>query len=187
MSFVASLLPRADPASVVREHGPEVVRRLKRIFGPAADVDDVYQNVFVEVLRSLPSFAGRARLSTWIRRITYNVAYQEMRLHYRDGQKLPIDEAPASALVAPGLERQLESREALRGFHAALAKLDIKQRVVVALHDVEGCTLKEIGETLGRPLPTVASQLAAGRAALAHALAAEPAVAARAREEVGKP
>ena len=46
---------RPSPEQVVREHGPTVHRQLERIFGPHADVDDVFQNVFIEVLRSLPS------------------------------------------------------------------------------------------------------------------------------------
>ena len=82
-----SLLPKVwspqSPEEVVKEHGPMVYRQLKRIFGGHADVDDVYQMVFIEVLRSLPSFKGRAKLATWIRRITWNVAYQEMRGQYR--------------------------------------------------------------------------------------------------------
>lgn len=52
---------RPTPEQVVREHGPMVHRHLKRIFGPQADVDDAFQNVFIEVLRSLPKI-GRAHV-----------------------------------------------------------------------------------------------------------------------------
>lgn len=173
--MIAALLPWARPtaAAVVRDHGAEVLRRLRRIFGPAADVDDVYQSVFVEVIRSLPSYAGRAHLSAWIRRITYNVAYQEMRLRYRRPELLPLDEAVEP--TAPPPEGALESREALRAFHAALGVLEPSQRLAVVLHDVEGLKLREIAVATGRPLSTVASQLAAGRARVAALLGGQAA------------
>jgi len=174
MSALDTLLARPDPAAVVREHGPDVYRRLKRIFGPRADVDDAYQNVFVEVLRSLPAFRGQARLSTWIRRIVWNVAYQEMRLQYRAASTTPLDLHPA--LAGAPLEADLEQRDSWRLLYVALRELDPRQRLVVVMHDVEGCTLKEIGEATGRPLPTVASQLAAGRGHLARNLSASAAL-----------
>lgn len=175
MSLLFGMLGRPDAETVVREHGPQVFRHLKRIFGPKADVDDAYQMVFVEVIRSLPSFAGRARLSTWIRRITWNVAYQEMRLRYRQEPHVSFDEATHASKDRDGSQAALEERDAARRLYAALAELEPKQRIALVLHDVEGCTLKEIAEAVGRPLPTVASQLAAGRARLASLLTSKEA------------
>src|SRR5688500_5007201 len=86
-----NLLGPPPPEKVVERYGPQVYRHLKRIFGPQADIDDVYQCVFLEILRSLPSFEGRAQLSTWIRRITWNVAYQEMRSQYRQRCHVELD------------------------------------------------------------------------------------------------
>ncbi len=183
MSVLARLFPRPSAEAVVREHGAEVHRLLRRIFGPTADIDDAYQSVFVEVIRSLPSFAGRARLSAWIRRITYNVAYHEMRLRYRRPEAVDLEEA---APAAPALEAELDGREAMRCLYEALAALDASQRLAVVLHDIEGLTLKEIAHETGRPLPTVASQLAAGRARLARAMSGAGVLAAgaAARKEV---
>jgi RNA polymerase sigma-70 factor (ECF subfamily) len=154
------------PERVVREHGPMVYRQLKRIFGPASDVDDVFQMVFVEILRSLPSFQGRARLSTWIRRITWNVAYQEMRAQYRKPQATLFEETEGTGALDRHPEECVEAREAMRRLYAGLQMLDAKQRIAVVLHDIEGHTLKEISKALGRPLQTIASQLHAGRARL---------------------
>lgn len=177
--WLAGLFPTLDPRAVVREHGPQVYRDLKRIFGPRADVDDTYQNVFVEVLRSLPSFQGRARLRAWIRRITWNVAYQEMRAGYRAPTLSSFAEDAPELATSDDAELAADERHALARLYAALERLDAKLRVVVVLHDVEGRTLKEIGEALGRPLQTVASQLRTGRARLVEAMqpaAASPAV-----------
>jgi RNA polymerase sigma-70 factor, ECF subfamily len=164
---ILGLWPRPSADKVVHEHGAWVYRRLKRIFGPRADIDDAYQSVFVEVIRSLPSFSGRAQLSTWIRRITYNVAYQEMRLRYRRPEVLGLGE---SNLGSVDLGVELEEREAVRRLYVALEELEPAQRLAVVLHDLEGLTLKEIANQTGRPLPTIASQLATGRARLAQAM-----------------
>ncbi|MEM6731950.1 MAG: sigma-70 family RNA polymerase sigma factor, partial [Myxococcota bacterium] len=146
---------------VTLEYGDAVYRQLKRIFGPRTDVDDLFQNVFVEVLRSLPSWSGRARLGAWIRRVTANVAYQEMRLSYRRPAELTYDdELDGSELHDP--ERAAQIGELYR----ALAKLEPKLRIVVVLYDLEGQTMKEIGLALGRPLPTIQSQLKAARTRL---------------------
>jgi RNA polymerase sigma-70 factor (ECF subfamily) len=166
---IGRLLWRPDPEAVVRQFGPQVFRQLRRIFGPGADIDDVYQAVFIEVLRSLPGFVGRSKLSTWIQRITWNVAYQEMRMQYRRQREQSLDEEAALA-ADESLETQIDRRAEMARLYAALTDLDPKERAVVIMHDIEGQTLRHIGQELGRPVPTVASQLYAGRECLAKAL-----------------
>lgn len=171
MNVLSKLLQAPSPEEVVRQHGPQVFRHLKRIFGPQADVDDVFQIVFVEVLRSLPTFKGRAKLSTWIRRITWNVAYQEMRMQYRTPKMTSYEDwkvGPDDGNdVTNNAEEAAARRQSVARLYACLETLDPKQRMPVVLHDIEGRTLKEISKSLGRPLQTVASQLHAGRAKLA--------------------
>ena len=151
---------KTSPEEVVRIYGPLVYRHLRRIFGPRADVDDIYQAVFIEVLRSLPHFKGRAQLGTWIRRITWNVAYDEMRRGYRhDGVHDAGDETPKTP-----------DHETCQTLYAGIAALDEKLRLPLLMHDIEGMTLKEISQTLGRPLPTVASQVQRAREAIARYL-----------------
>jgi RNA polymerase sigma-70 factor (ECF subfamily) len=170
MALIDRLLGRPSPESIVREHGPMVIRQLRRIFGPSADVDDVFQAVFVEVLRSLPSFGGRSQLKTWIHRITLNVAYQEMRMQYRDRLNAPLEHAPEPE-AGVNLEAELIDKEALVHLYEGLEQLDPKKRMAIVLHDVEGLSLREISERVGRPLQTVNSQLRTGRAELAAFIA----------------
>jgi len=167
MTLVDRLLGRPDPERVVREHAPAVHRQLRRIFGPGADLDDVFQMVMVEVLRSLPSFAGRSKLSTWIRRITLNVAYQEMRTTYRRKHLVPLADAPEPHAEGPSAEDTVAQRAAMGRLYWALAQVHPKQRMPVIMHDIEGLTLREISLALGRPLQTIASQLHAGREQIA--------------------
>ncbi len=152
-----------DPADIVHKFAPTVYRHLKRIFGPQADVDDVYQTVFVEILRSLRAFKGEAHISTYIRRITWNVAYQEMRHNYRHKALTFLGDTEPHGSEHVDAEQRTDDHRNLHTVYAALAMLEPKQRTVVLMHDIEEHTLKEIAETLGRPNTTVASQLYAGR------------------------
>lgn len=171
MALIDLLLGRPSPEAVVRDYGPQVLRQLRRIFGPRADVDDVYQAVFVEVIRSLPSFAGRSQLKTWVHRITLNVAYQEMRLSYRSKGGTELDEEALSLSAEGDPETSAVSRQELEILYAALEELDPKKRIAVVLHDIEDKPLREVAEILGRPLQTVASQVRSGRAELAARVA----------------
>lgn len=174
-----ALIPRfgrPKPADVVREHGPHVARLLRRIFGPGSDIDDAYQAVFVEVLRSLPSFQGRSKLRTWIHRIALNVAYQEMRMQYREARVRAADDVEVVMEQVGTSADETARADSRRLLYAGLESLDPKKRIAVVLHDVEGYTLREIGEHLGRPLQTVASQVRSGRAQLARFVAESEAV-----------
>jgi RNA polymerase sigma-70 factor, ECF subfamily len=161
------LMRRPTPEQVVREHSADVLRLLRRIFGPNIDVDDVFQAVFVEVIRSLPAFKGEAKLKTWIHRITLNVAYQEMRVNYREREVRSTDDLETLAVDDPEGARSFERAEQRKMLYEGLKELSPKKRFAVILHDIEGHTLKEISEMTGRPLQTVASQVRTGRAELA--------------------
>ena len=165
MALIDLVRGTPTPEEVVRQHSGDVHRLLRRIFGPGADVEDLFQAAFVEVLRSLPTFRGRSKLRTWIHRITLNVAYQEMRMQYRE-RAVRAHKDIDQFTCEPDVERRLEEEEALRALYVALETLEPKKRMAVVLHDLEEHTLKEIGELLGRPLQTVASQLKAGRSDL---------------------
>lgn len=179
--------------AVVRAHAPSIYKHLKRIFGPASDVDDQLQAVLLEIVRYLPSFEGRAQLSTWIYRITLSVAYQELRVRQRIGRRevaiIDLDDDTGAHLSdgAGGLDEagasDAEARAHLRSAHdevqrkqecallyRALDSLSAKKRLAVVLYEIEGLTLREISEMLTVPLQTVASQVRMGRAQLADAM-----------------
>jgi len=179
MALIARWFGRPTPEAVVKEYGPAVMRRLRRLFGPRADISDVYQAVFLEVIRALPTFRGESALGTWIHRIATNVAYQEMRLSCRERARRDPEAFDPELHPAQSSENHWAQGRSVHRLYAALEALDPKKRVVVSLHDIEGYTLKEIGETLGRPLQTVASQLKVGRAELVTHFAGETAVGGR--------
>lgn len=183
MALIARLFGRSSPEEVVREHGPAVMKQLRRIFGPKADLDDVFQAVFVEVLRSLPRFRGESQLKTWIHRIALNVAYQEMRMTYRERGTFSALDDEAEPAADIDLEAQIADQQALELLYRGLEELDPKKRIAIVLHDIEGLPLREIGERLGRPLQTVASQVKTGRAELALWMAEQRDVRPKERKE----
>jgi RNA polymerase sigma-70 factor (ECF subfamily) len=60
-------------------HRSDVARLVQRMMGPVADVDDVVQEVFFQVHRSVKDFRGQARFSTWLYRVTVNVVLMQRR------------------------------------------------------------------------------------------------------------
>jgi RNA polymerase sigma factor (sigma-70 family) len=87
-----------------------------------------------------------------------------MRSNYRRRDTEALNEGDGA--TAPSAEERVRAAELYR----ALEELEPKLRMVVVLYDLEGCTMKEVGRILGRPLATVQSQLATGRSRLAKAL-----------------
>ncbi len=157
-----------DVDVVVREQGPRVIALLRRTFGPAADIDDLFQQVMLEIVRALPQFRGESALSTWVHRIALNTIFQEMRRTYRAPAMVDV---AAVELVGEGdVVADVEQAEAERHLYDALAALPPHQRIAVVLHDLHGHTLREVAEELACPLQTIASRVQAGRAALATAL-----------------
>jgi RNA polymerase sigma-70 factor, ECF subfamily len=128
-----------------REHRSRVHRTLYRILGSNLDMEDLVQDTFVEVFRSLDHFRGEAKLSTWIARITTRVA-----LHHIGRRRPPAQSLDATALEvsagAPSAEQIALVREAAARLYQALDRIDPVQRVAFALHVVEGLPLREVAE-----------------------------------------
>jgi RNA polymerase sigma-70 factor (ECF subfamily) len=123
----------------------------------AEDAEDVLQETFFEVCRSISQFRGAegGSLTAWIKRIAASKALIKLRAaKYRDADSL--DEEGGEVYANPGepdvgLQLDLEQ---------ALAKLSDTARAVVWMHDVEGYTHEEIAELMGKTVSFSKSQLA---------------------------
>ena len=124
-----------------------------------AQAEDLLQETFIEVMRSIAKFRGEAPLGAWIRRIAVSKSLMFLRSawHAR-GQSLDDDwdEMTAGSPATHGVSSRPD--EAL-DLDAALANLPPVGRAVVWLHDVEGYTHREIAEMMGRPESFSKSQL----------------------------
>ena len=74
---------RNAQAEFYRKYRNEVARTVYKVLGPDADLEDVVQDVFMEVFRSIDKFKGQAKITTWLYRVCFNVALQKVRRRKR--------------------------------------------------------------------------------------------------------
>ena len=156
---------------LVQDHSARVFRLAYRLTGNRHDAEDLTQDVFVRVFRSLHRFQP-GTFEGWLHRITTNLFLDMVRRRQRirfDGlaegsaERLPSAwPTPSEALADADLDHDVA---------AALAALPPDFRVAVVLCDIEGLTYEEIAATLGIKLGTVRSRIHRGRVQLRQALA----------------
>lgn len=139
-----------------------VLNRVRYVV-PEADVEDVTQEVFIAVLKSLHTFRGESLFSTWLRTLTnYKVAeYYRRRNRKRDPREVSITEA--EILTDESNNLHMEERIALR---RSLAAMPEKYREVILLRFSDGMKFDEIAKILGTNLETTKSLFRRAVAAL---------------------
>lgn len=145
---------------LVKRHAAAVHRLAANTVGPGA-ADDVVQDVFISVHKSLKSFRGDAQFSTWLHRITLNACYKALGAR----QNIPFEETaePRAPHNPVKSSEQADIRERLA---TALQKLPPEQREAVTLREIAGLDYAEIAQITGSELGTVKSRINRGRAAL---------------------
>jgi RNA polymerase sigma-70 factor (ECF subfamily) len=135
-----------------------------RLLGADFDIDDVLQQVFVNVFRSLESFKGLSSFDTWVYRIAVKVCTDQLRKKYRK-RKLSVagsvddERAGLEATTDNTPHTTLERRELVGRINAALGRLTVEKRLVVVMYEMEGKSLEEIAGAIEKPLGTVKSRL----------------------------
>jgi RNA polymerase sigma-70 factor (ECF subfamily) len=165
--------PWAAPSwdDVVRDHGQRVYRLAYRLTGNKHDAEDLTQEVFVRVFRSLQQYTP-GTFEGWLHRITTNLFLDQVRRKARIRfEGLPEDAADRLASRETGPAQLLDDRTYTDDVQAALDALPPDFRVAVVLCDIEGLTYEEIADLLGIKLGTVRSRIHRGRAQLRDSLA----------------
>jgi RNA polymerase sigma-70 factor (ECF subfamily) len=156
---------------IVREHSARVYRLAYRLTGNQHDAEDLTQEVFVRVFRSLSSYTP-GTFEGWLHRITTNLfldgARRKQRIRF-DG--LPDDVGDRWAGSDPGPERAWEHNNLDYDVQQALDSLPPDFRAAVVLCDIEGLSYEEIAATLDVKLGTVRSRIHRGRSLLREELA----------------
>lgn len=141
-----------------------VWRNLARLGVPESEIADATQEVFLVVHRRLAEFDHRSKVSTWLYRICFNVASdRRRRAHVR--HEVPCDHCALDRNPAPESARS----DDLALFDRLLESMELEQRAVFVLFEVEGYSGAEIAEMFNCPLPTVYSRLRLARAAFERA------------------
>lgn len=130
---------------------------------------DLAQEVFLRLYRALPHFRGDAKLSTYLYRITMNVAQDERKRRWREKAVMyPLSDPSQrwnERLPHPGASasEQLEATETWAAAEAALQELSDAERTVLVLFHQEERTYEEIARILEMPIGTVRTHLHRGR------------------------
>jgi len=168
---------------VVREHSARVYRLAYRLTGNRYDAEDLTQEVFVRVFRSLSSYTP-GTFEGWLHRITTNLFLDLVRRRAR----IRFDALPDDAERLPSRERgpaQLyDDTHFDADVQAALDALPPDFRAAVVLCDLEGLPYEQIASVLGIKIGTVRSRIHRGRSQLRAALAHRAPGAARPEREL---
>lgn len=167
---------------IVDQHSARAFRLAFRLTGNRHDAEDLTQEVFVRVFRSLHTYTP-GTFEGWLHRITTNLFLDQARRKQRIRFDALADEAahrlPA---VGPGPEATNLDQLFDADIERALMKLPAEFRAAVVLCDVEGLSYEEIAVILDAKLGTVRSRIHRGRAMLRKALAHRAPSAGRSRQ-----
>jgi RNA polymerase sigma-70 factor (ECF subfamily) len=162
---------------LVETYGDKVYNLTYRMMGNRQEAEDLAQEVFITVFKSIDSFRGDSKFSTWLYRITANHCKNRIKYLSRrhDRAKAEFDEqldqtTSASAIAVPRRssrpDDQLEGVQLEQALQEIISELDEEQRVLIVLRDIEELSYEEICQITGLPEGTVKSRLHRARLAL---------------------
>ena len=147
---------------LVERHEPRVAATVVGMLGPGDEAEDVGQETFIRLYRSLDRFRGDSSLGTYLTRIAINLSLTALKRRKRwtsrfvrqdDGERA----APEGSWDPRG---QMEREDMAREVRAAVNRLAPKHRTVVVLRMIDGYSTRETAEILDIPTGTVMSRLA---------------------------
>jgi RNA polymerase sigma-70 factor (ECF subfamily) len=158
---------------VVRLHWRKVFNVAYKFVGRHDEAEDLTQDVFVKIFRSLGTFDRRANFQTWLVSVSRNLCID----HYRSVRKERrlIDRDVDASELSPESPREdptaaLEQRDRTALLRQALATLPGSLRTAVVMRDLQELSYQEIARRLSLPEGTVKSRINRGRAVLARAV-----------------
>lgn len=161
---------------LVRQHTRQVYGLCYRFTGSGAEAQDLTQEVFLRVFRTLKTFrSAEGSFGTWLARVARNLLIDHYRRTRQERVTDPIEEQLAvleekGATASERPDRAVAGREASEILQAALQKLSPDLREAVILRDLQEMEYREIADVLGIPEGTVKSRINRGRAELARLL-----------------
>jgi RNA polymerase sigma-70 factor, ECF subfamily len=159
---------------IVRLYWRKVFNVAYKFVGRQDEAEDLAQDIFLKLFKSLKTFDRRANFSTWLISVSRNLCIDHYRSMRREHDVVTHDVdvvslARPSALDSPQIA--LERRDRVALLRAALDKLAPSLRTAVMLRDIQELSYQEIAEKLRVPEGTVKSRINRGRTELARQIA----------------
>lgn len=163
---------------LIEAYQKKVFNLAYRIIGNYDDANDIAQEAFIRIFRSISGFRGQSSFSTWIYRITTNVCLDEIRkrknksVQYLDEDIQTDDGEMQRQIISDDpLPEEIAERKELRAvINDSLGELKEEYRIIITLRDIQGMSYEEIAKVLDCPTGTVKSRINRARQALKNVL-----------------
>jgi len=158
---------------LVELHWSKVFHLLLGLVRDQGVAQDLTQEVFVKAWEKLPTFRGASTFWTWLYRIAYYTALDELRKKKREAGVISVGENYRE-LIQPPAREPLEvvvQREQVRDLHKALHRLTFAQRIALILYYFQGFSYQEIATLTRRPLGTIRADIHRGKEKLREMIA----------------
>ena len=173
-----------EPAAfeaIMRRYNRPLFRTARAILRDDAEAEDALQEAYLQAYRTLGTFRGEARLSTWLGRIVANEALMRLRKHDRRAAIVPIDPGVTLEEIHETTEGSMAKEPETQARRAEMRKLLEKRidalpgayRAVFMLRAVEEYSVEETAAILQIPEATVRSRFFRARSLLREGLASE--------------
>jgi RNA polymerase sigma-70 factor (ECF subfamily) len=166
---------RQAARELFRREYPRVNASLYRVLGASRESEDLVQEAFLEVFRSLGAWRGEALLSTWIDRISVRVAIHHLRQRKAAAVQLEVVPEPEDDEAPP--DRRAQAREGVRRLYRALDELGAPARLAFTLHVIDGRSIAEIAALTGSSRVAVKVRVWRARREIERQAAADPVLA----------
>jgi RNA polymerase sigma-70 factor (ECF subfamily) len=162
---------------IVRMHWRKVFNVAYKFVGRHDEAEDLAQEIFLKIFKSLATFDRRANFQTWLISVSRNLCIDHYRSVRKERETIDRDVnaddlSPASSDVGP--LRLMERRDLAQQLRKALNQLPASLKEAVVLRDIQELSYQEIAEQLNLPEGTVKSRINRGRRELARQLRRVP-------------
>jgi RNA polymerase sigma-70 factor (ECF subfamily) len=173
LARLASAGDRSAQQTLFRQLRSRVHATLYRVLGSNEHMEDLLQEAFIEIFRSLPHYRGESLLQTWADRVAARVAFHYLRRKTSRREKERTWE-PVQLHVVGSPEEHAQHREGIKRLYGLLRRMKPEDHVALALFMVDGRSLEEVATVLGASVIAAKNRVSRARRKLLDAARKDP-------------